>query len=826
MKTFCIYGGILLMILCLPFSYLHAQTADYVPGQVLIKMKDNKSATQKNALKNQMDGETIKTFPELGIELWKVKSAATKTATKSLIDKYQNHPDIEFIEPDYYIGFTGTIPDDPLFGVQWALNNTGQNGGTPDADIDAPEAWDIISGSPSVAAAIIDNGISWTHEDLVDNIWQNMGEDADGDGQVIEWNGTAWVFDSGDENGIDDDGNGYVDDFIGWDFADNDNNPLGGIHGTYVSSVAGATGDNGIGMSGVSQDIQLAGLKIAKNVSLSLPSVSAGVEAINYAVAMGMPVSNNSWGWQGSGNNTLYAAIQNADVNGHLFVTAAGNNGSDNDVASFYPGAYNLDNIIVVANSDRNDELYYSSNFGATSVDIVAPGTGLTLCKNNNGYITLSGGSTSYASPHLVGACALLWELYPNKTHYEIKEAILNSVDQAPALAGKCVSDGRLNLYNALTYYMPCRYKDSLALVALYNSTNGIPWDLSQPLDTWYGVILNGNDCVKQLRLQSKQITGTIPQELGNLSSLTVLWLYNNQLTGTIPPQLGNLSNLVNLRLYGNQLSGSIPAELGNLTKLTNLRIYNNQLSGSIPPELGNLTKLRYLYAYNNQLSGSIPSELGSLSLLRYLKLQNNQLSGNIPASLSNLDAAINIFLHNNDLTGTIPKELGGLNSIKGILLKNNQLTGCYEQDLVPLCSKLSAVYGSNTWISNGNNFYEPWEDFCDRGTTNCGDLDFMPTDLSNDDRQDNTITNGLSIQPNPFSSTTSIGVTLMEDSQVSLEILNLNGQVVAQLIDAENRLKGEHQVSLNAENLSSGIYYCVLKTGKTIQTQKMVIYK
>ncbi len=224
------------------------------------------------------------------------------------------------------------------------------------------------------------------------------------------------------------------------------------------------------------------------------------------------------------------------------------------------------------------------------------------------------------------------------------------------------------------------------ALVTLYNSTNGDSWtDNSGWLETntpcgWSRVTCSGGH-VSGIGLDSNQLIGTIPPELGNLSNLTSLTLSNNQLTGTIPPELGNLSNLTHLQLSSNELTGIIPPELGNLSNLTHLSLNSNQLTGTIPPELGNLSNLEWLWLNNNQLTG-IPPELGNLSNLKYLYLWGNQLSGTIPPELGNLSNLEWLYLWGNQLSGTIPPELGNLSNLTHLSLNSNQLTGIIPPEL------------------------------------------------------------------------------------------------------------------------------------------------
>ena len=256
------------------------------------------------------------------------------------------------------------------------------------------------------------------------------------------------------------------------------------------------------------------------------------------------------------------------------------------------------------------------------------------------------------------------------------------------------------------------------ALVALYNGTNGANWSNNSGwLDTntpcnWHGVTCSAGHVTRLSLGDDKQLSGSIPPELGNLTNLQALLLWNNQLSGSIPAELGNLTNLQYLDLDNNQLSGSIPPELGNLANLQELRLYNNQLSssippelgnladlkllllarnhlsGSIPPQLGNLTNLQYLYLYGNQLSGSIPPELGNLTNLQYLYLCSNQLiSGSIPPELGNLTNLQYLYLYTNQLSGSIPPELGNLTSLQRLYLSTNQLSGSIPPELGNLAS-------------------------------------------------------------------------------------------------------------------------------------------
>jgi len=226
------------------------------------------------------------------------------------------------------------------------------------------------------------------------------------------------------------------------------------------------------------------------------------------------------------------------------------------------------------------------------------------------------------------------------------------------------------------------------ALIALYNSTNGDNWEFNinwlgdeGTECTWFGVTCSGGS-VWRLDLQSNELTGSVPPELGNLSNLERLDLHSNQLVGAIPAELGNLANLKYLFLNYNDLTGAIPAALGNLTHLVGLVLDENGLSGNIPPQLGNLVDLESLVIRSNELSGDIPPELGNLVNLVYLDLPFNQLSGNIPPQLGNLIHLRRLDLNSNRLTGTIPPELGNLVNLTNLFLDFNELSGTIPGEL------------------------------------------------------------------------------------------------------------------------------------------------
>ena len=252
----------------------------------------------------------------------------------------------------------------------------------------------------------------------------------------------------------------------------------------------------------------------------------------------------------------------------------------------------------------------------------------------------------------------------------------------------------------------PCRESDSLALVALYNATNGPnwtnTWDLTQPMDTWYGVALNSEGCVAQVIIVDNGLNGVLPGEIGNLSNLSWLAFDRNQLSGSIPVELGNLSHLIFLSFFDNELSGSIPAELGSLNQLGALNLSTNYFSGNIPVELSNLSNLGTLVLSNNQLTGNIPPELSNCGQLRIVHLLNNQLNGSIPGELADLSNLFVFYCQKNQLSGCFPEELSALCNINYNFTNNPGLpgggdfqafctTGAGSCSAPPLCTSLSS---------------------------------------------------------------------------------------------------------------------------------------
>jgi len=326
-----------------------------------------------------------------------------------------------------------TVPSDPLFANQWNLQNVGQYSGSSGNDIRATTAWTVTTGSRSVVVGIVDSGIDIAHPDLAANIWTNPGEIPG--------------------NGIDDDHNGYVDDVHGWNFVDNNNDVSDAYgHGTHVAGIIGAMGNNGVGVTGIAWQVSLMALKFEDGRGVG--STSAMLAALNYATMMrrdhgiNIVATNNSWQTSTGPSVVVANAIRAEGDAGITFVTAAGNNASDNDATPRYPGSYRLPNVITVAALSTANSLASMSNYGATTVDLAAPGSLIESTFPGGTYGILSG--TSMAAPEVTGVVALLASARPGITVAEVRTAILGTTHPVAALTGKTVTGGRLDAAAAL----------------------------------------------------------------------------------------------------------------------------------------------------------------------------------------------------------------------------------------------------------------------------------------------------------------------------------------------------------------------------------------
>jgi PKD repeat protein len=360
---------------------------------------------------------------------WQVVQIPSQVSVSQAIARSLDSGLFESAEPDYYVHAAIHAPNDPEYqqGFLWALHNTGLSGGSPDADIDALEAWNLATES-EVTVAIIDSGVRITHEDLAGSLWINPQEIPG--------------------NRIDDDRNGIVDDIHGFNaMADNADltDTLG--HGTHIAGIIGAIGNNGVGTVGVAWCARLMSLKFLNSDGEG--TISDAVKCLDYARAKGARIVTASW-VDNESSQALLSALRRARSAGMIVVAAAGNTTADIDANPVYPPAYDLDNIVTVAATTRTDALASFSNYGRTMVHLGAPGVDIFAPwkGSDDGYAYYNG--TSMAAPFVASSLALLWGRRPDLTVSNLIQRLLASTDPVPSLAGKCRTGGRLNLHRFL----------------------------------------------------------------------------------------------------------------------------------------------------------------------------------------------------------------------------------------------------------------------------------------------------------------------------------------------------------------------------------------
>lgn len=402
---------------------------EYVPNELIVKFKEGSFQTM--GVLNSLQAQPVTTFRASGAMLVRFPKVVD---VKQMMHAMTMNSEIEYVELNQ-VYHLNAMPNDPEFDKLYGLHNEGKTGGALDADIDGPEAWEVTRGSRDILVGVIDTGVDYTHPDLVDNIWSNPGEtgvDAEGNDKAT--------------NGIDDDGNGYIDDHRGWDFFNDDNDPMDGhSHGTHVSGTIGAVGNNGIGVAGVNWEVSIVGLKIFSDAGRT--TADAIVRAIEYGTTLGIDMSNNSWGGGGY-SQAIKDAIAEANDAGIFFIAAAGNSRNDNDTRAYYPANYELDNIITVAATDHNDRLASFSSYGAKTVEIAAPGVNVYSTTPNGRYGNMSG--TSMATPHVTGLMALVKSQYPDADMMALRDRVVNTGDRIDALSNRVMSGARINALNSL----------------------------------------------------------------------------------------------------------------------------------------------------------------------------------------------------------------------------------------------------------------------------------------------------------------------------------------------------------------------------------------
>jgi len=402
----------------------------YLADQVLLRVHPGTAAGRLRAALDRAGAEAPELVaPDLyTVKLRRADLAAVPAALAALAAEKAV---VAAVEPDG-VGFGGGLPNDAQFSTQWGHHNTGQSSGAVDADVDAPEFWDVIESAPGVVIAVLDSGLNFTHPDLQNIAWRNPGE-IPGDG-------------------LDNDGSGRVDDLTGWDFVNNDSNPADDHgHGSNVTGIMAANRHNSTGIAGMISGAPVMVCKILN--SSNSGTTSSLIAATTYARQRGAAVMNLSL------QNYPYSATLDAEFTacrnaGILLSICAGNQGANNDTAPNYPSSYPHDNIVSVANHDRRDTrwsgTFNPSNYGAVSVDIFAPGRSILSPVLGTSYSEYTG--TSQAAPYVTAVAAALKYLRPSWQAPQLKASLLGSAVTRPAYSGQCVTGGRFNALAAAAH--------------------------------------------------------------------------------------------------------------------------------------------------------------------------------------------------------------------------------------------------------------------------------------------------------------------------------------------------------------------------------------
>jgi subtilisin family serine protease/alpha-tubulin suppressor-like RCC1 family protein len=654
-----------------------------VEGELLVKFRGGpKSAAARNSA-SKFGHKVKQDFEYIG---WQHIQLASGMSVEEALARYQQDPDVLAAEPNGFMHATDdtVIPNDPFFSQQWGM-----------AAIGAPFAWAETTGSTNVVAAVIDSGINYNHQDLAANMWHNPGEIPG--------------------NGLDDDGNGWVDDVLGIDFVNGDSDPMdesigGGIyHGTACASIIGGIGNNGLGGAGINWRIQLLAIRVL-NTSNTTP-ISDVVAALNYLLGLklhgiNLKVVNLSLGgtsYSGSQKNAI-AALGTAGV---VVVAGAGNNSTDNDVTPFYPAAYDAPNIISVAASVEGDQLAGFSNYGVTSVDLAAPGVGIIFASGPGTTNYSQGQGTSYATPFVAGAVALLAAAHPDWTVAEIKAAILDSVDVLPAFQGKVLTAGRLNigksLLNARTNQPPLFIvtpKDAEvtpgASLTLRTSCGGTPVITYQ----WYrdGVMVPG-------------ATNTV-LPLAGVRSNTAAWVQVGNAFGTTssPPVTVSVNPLLGpVVAWGANQYGQcdVPGEVTNVAAVAGGRWHslalrhdgtvvgwgtNSSGQASPPAGLSNVVAI----ATGTDFSLALRSD-GTVVAWGAATV----VSSNVPVGLTNVSAIAAgqyhaLALHSNGTVTAWGNISSGQSTVPGGLASVMAISGGYQHSVALLSNETVVAWGQN----------------------------------------------------------------------------------------------------------------------------------
>ncbi len=404
-----------------------------VPGQFVVELKRDRGEYSQVELEKRLGGKVLRTIrPNMVLVQREARDGSEKVARD-----LRTLEMVRLAEPNYIFRVFSS-PNDVDYLKQWNMNNSGEidsagTRGLPGVDVGAERAWEVQSGSKDVIVAVVDTGIDYTHPELISNMWTNELEEKG-------------------QSGVDDDGNGFIDDIHGYNFVSNTGSPMDDHgHGTHCSGTIAANRDNSIGIAGLNRNVSVMAVKFLDGQGEG--TLENAVRALDYTIKMKARILSNSWGGYGE-SEILKEAVGRTRDAGQVFVAAAGNDSGDNDSdKNTIPAAYDFDNIVSVAAIDNRGELASFSNYGASSVHVAAPGVNIYSTSMNGGYETMSG--TSMAAPHVSGIAALLLAANPTLNDKGVKERIMKGARPLKGLSGKISGGGLSDAYYTLTGDQP-----------------------------------------------------------------------------------------------------------------------------------------------------------------------------------------------------------------------------------------------------------------------------------------------------------------------------------------------------------------------------------